>query len=234
MWDHIARIALNDLAPPGLVLVIAPHPDDETLGCGGLIALSKQAGRAVLVVVLTDGAASHTGSASHSTEQMAALRADELARATAMLGLGPYEVASLSLPDGRLEEEDAGEVADRIRLDIANRSVGAIFAPGQDDPHPDHRAAARIAAALAQGYNALLWDYPVRAHVIDAVLKASTDLVRLDISGVLARKRAALACHASQLGDLVKDDPNGFQLSQVDVSQHACGWELYRRSDRRA
>ena len=229
MWDNIAPIALDDLAPTGLILVIAPHPDDETLGCGGLIASAKDAGRAVLVVVLTDGAASHTGSLSYPAEHMAALRADELRCAGAQLGLSDSDLASLSLPDGRLADEDADALAERIGAVAGDIPIGAIFAPGLDDPHPDHRMAARAAEVLTRRHGALLWNYPIRAHVIDAFAQSPADLVRLDIACVIERKRAALNCHASQLGGLVADDPQGFQLTQADVSQHTCVWELYKK-----
>ncbi|HEX2943304.1 MAG TPA: PIG-L family deacetylase, partial [Rhodopila sp.] len=61
-WRSLPLGTLDHIAGTGTCLILAPHPDDESLGCGGLIATAVAAGRAPLVVILTDGAGSHPNS----------------------------------------------------------------------------------------------------------------------------------------------------------------------------
>ncbi len=227
-WDHIPCVSLDDLAPAGALVVIAPHPDDETLACGGLIASALDGGREVRVIVVTDGSGSHPGSLEYSPGQVAALRERELDAAMESLGLNGAHLLKLALPDGRLCEAGPAALANRVLAALSGVSVGSIFVPGEDDPHPDHRTAALAAVRLADTCGARLWRYPVRAHVIATFLEAPADLVQLEVSAVLKRKRAALACHASQLGDLIQDDPQGFYLNPDDLHQHLRASELYR------
>jgi len=215
-------------------LIIAPHPDDETLGCGGLIASAKDAGRDVRVVVLTDGAASHPGSPTYSWRRVAALRREELRKGADALGLHPTDVLSLSLPDGRLSDEAPERLADRLDLAIGAGDLGALFAPGDDDPHPDHQMAARAASILAQRRNAVVWSYPIRSPVIEAYLRAPQTLVRFDVSAALGRKKRAIACHASQLGRVIHDDASGFHLTGQDILHHTQPFELYRSTSQPA
>src|ERR1700677_4731820 len=83
-------------------LILAPHADDESLGCGGLIAACCQRGRPPFVVILTDGAASHPGSREYPPDRLRALRAQEARRAVATLGLTPDNLAFFSYPDAAL------------------------------------------------------------------------------------------------------------------------------------
>lgn len=76
-------------AGPGGFLILAPHSDDESIGCGGLIAESVARDRPVRVVVLSDGAASHPNSATFPPPRLAALRMEETRAAVAELGLDP-------------------------------------------------------------------------------------------------------------------------------------------------
>ncbi len=230
-FNHIPGASLDRLAPSGILLIVAPHPDDETLGCGGLIASAVDAGRDVRVVVLTDGAASHPGSPTYSARRVAALREAELRKGAVALGLQPTDVLTFSLPDGKLSAEAPESLADRLLLAVGAGDLGAIFATGDDDPHPDHQMAARTASLLAQRRETLLWNYPVRSHVVQAYLGTPQNLVRLDVTAALERKKNAIACHASQLGDTIRDDPSGFHLTAEDILHHTQTSELYRRVD---
>lgn len=119
----------------GPVLVVAPHPDDEALGCGGAIALHRAAGEQVTVVIVTDGGAA--GSATPAT------RAVEAERAAQRLGC---DLQTLALPEGRWVEE-AGARALAARLAALHPVL--VYAPSSVDYHPEHRRVARaLAAAL--------------------------------------------------------------------------------------
>ena len=82
-------VALDDIIGGGTCLILAPHPDDESLGCGGLIAACVAAGRPPLVAVLTDGAGSHPNSRTYPPDRLRAVRAQEVRTAVGMLGLPP-------------------------------------------------------------------------------------------------------------------------------------------------
>lgn len=207
---------LDDIAP-GTVAIVAPHPDDESLGCGGLIAALADAGRPPVILCVTDGAASHPGSAEYPPARLAALRREELIAAMARLGVAAERVHFLNLPDSRAAE--AGPDADRAVREIARiaraSGVSALFATWPFDPHGDHKASARMARQAASDLQARLFHYPVWGWL----LPAEEDLdgpapqgVRFAMGGALPRKRAAIAAHASQYSDLIKDSPDGFRL----------------------
>ncbi len=80
-------------------IVIAPHPDDESLACGGLIAEACREGLRGKVVIVSDGAGSHPNSKAYPPDQLRALREEEARRAAAELGLGPEEIIFLGLAE---------------------------------------------------------------------------------------------------------------------------------------
>ena len=195
----------------GHTLVLAPHPDDETLACGGLISLLARADVPVCVVLLTDGAASHPGSLAFAAPRLAALRHREMVAALMELGLAEPALVSLSWPDGGLpQRKDAGfDLALQQLWQVASVFKPAtVILPSAHDLHADHRAAQALGAALC----AELPTPPRQlAYTVWGDVPAS-GAWRVDISAVLDAKLRALACHRSQLGALVHDDPNGFTL----------------------
>src|SRR5579872_2311666 len=98
---HLGTDVTHDSARRSCV-VIAPHPDDETLGAGATIMRKVDAGTPVHVVVATDGCKSPVGDPS----AVAALRARELAAAASVLGLGPGDVTRLPFVDAELDDGD--------------------------------------------------------------------------------------------------------------------------------
>jgi LmbE family N-acetylglucosaminyl deacetylase len=78
---------------------VAPHPDDETLGCGGLISLLAQNGAAFYIVFVTDGSASHRNSTAWPTARLAAQREQEARNALVCLGIAHAPHLFLRLPD---------------------------------------------------------------------------------------------------------------------------------------
>jgi LmbE family N-acetylglucosaminyl deacetylase len=207
---------LADIAP-GTALILAPHPDDETLGCGGLIAALCAAGRPPLVVCVTDGAASHPGSPTYPPAQLAALRAAELRTACAILGLPANRIHLLGLPDTQAPRHGAAlEGAARTIASLAkSHAATTIFATWPHDPHGDHQAVAAIAARAAQLSATTLTYYPVWGWLLppDHPVTAPTPTgARLDITPHLPAKQRAIAAHASQSTDLIPDSPHGFRL----------------------
>jgi LmbE family N-acetylglucosaminyl deacetylase len=149
-----------DVPSVASAVVVAPHPDDETLGLGGLLQMLSARGAAVEVVAVTDGEASHAGSTRVTRAELAAWRADERDLALSRLGLAGGAVVRLRLADGQV----AGSV-DRLAELIASRlQPGTLcLAPWCHDGHPDHDASGLAAATAAAASGALLVEYPVWA-----------------------------------------------------------------------
>ncbi|WP_375465140.1 PIG-L deacetylase family protein [uncultured Methylobacterium sp.] len=210
----------------GLV-VVAPHPDDESLGCGGLIAEACRRGDAVRLVVVSDGCGSHPNSRLYPRERLRALRQDETLRAVAALGLVPGHVTFLGLPDAHVPRAgpEARSAADRIAAAAQDCDAGAVFVTWRHDPHCDHAAAAAIVdlarprrpAMRAFAYPVWGWTLPPEREVGPAPRG-----FRLDIEPHRAAKRRAVAAHASQTTGLIADDPEGFRLPEAMV-ERLCG-----------
>ncbi|WP_345372192.1 PIG-L deacetylase family protein [Frondihabitans cladoniiphilus] len=142
-----------DLAGVTDLVVLSAHPDDETLGAGGTIALARSQGIPVTIVVVTDGAASEAG-----RDDLAAIRAAEMREAAGMLGAGPPRL--LGFPDGGVREA-VPEVTRAVDEVLSGHPTALVLAPWRGDGHRDHRIVGEIAAALAEGLGLVLWEYPV-------------------------------------------------------------------------
>lgn len=201
LFRRIAAAAILRCAGVGGIVVIAPHPDDETLGCGALIAAAARRGLRIAVVALTDGDASHPGSKRWPPAGLAALRRAELRRALARLGAPNARLRHLGARDG-----DAAGTASLLHLRATLRGLqpGLVLVSSPADHHPDHRTAARLAASAASALGLPLVHYQVWARA--DVQKRRPDRHH-------AAKRRAIAAHRSQVCDYIKDAPAGFRLS---------------------
>lgn len=154
-----------DFAPLSLdgcerLVVVAPHPDDEVLGVGGLMALAAQAGIGVHLVAVTDGGASHPGSPTLSPAQLLAIRPGESAAALAALGV-PATQTRLGLPDGAVAEHQA-QLVTALSEVLGDGGVGTwVLSTWRGDGHPDHEATGRAAAAACTPTGVRLLEFPV-------------------------------------------------------------------------
>lgn len=164
------------------ILILAPHPDDEIYGCGGLIALARQRGTEVIALVLTDGDAAE-GIAADANPR----RAESLAAAE-RLG---HRVAFLGLADRHLRYE--APFIDRIETEIRHWESDLLLAPAPNEPHPDHQAVALTALAAVVR---LAQPPDLGFYESGGALTNPTHVV--DISAVVAQKQAAMACFVSQ------------------------------------
>lgn len=220
----------------GSTIVFAPHPDDESLGCGGLLALLAATDCAPQVVVMTDGSRSHPHSLSFPASRLAALREVETLLAMEALGLPAASLQFLRYPDCGLPAKgsaDFNSTVDRLRSLLRSFAPETILVPGRGDPHCDHAATWEVLhAAVARLPNPPRWlEYPVwgwigAANELAEEIKAR-DSWRIDISPVLQRKQAAIAQHRSQLGAVIQDDPAGFVLPPAMLAHFAQPWELF-------
>lgn len=219
---------LATLVPDGRgLVVVAPHPDDESLGCGGLIAQALTAGRAVRVVIVSNGCGSHPNSKAYPHDRLRDLRESETLAAMAELGLAREHVHFLRLPDGGVpsEGEGAEAAADAIAAIARNAGAGALFVTWRHDPHCDHTASAalvdlaraRLPGLAAYAYPVWGWTLPPEREVGSA-----PDGFRLAVEDQRAAKRRAVEAHASQVSGLIADDPSGFQLEPAMIDR-LCG-----------
>jgi LmbE family N-acetylglucosaminyl deacetylase len=217
-WRQQPVAGLEAIIGPGWPLVLAPHPDDESLGCGGLIAACVAAGRPPLVAILTDGSGSHPGSAAFPPDRLRQVRACEAAAAVAALGLPAGRLHFLNVRDTAAPHDGPGLDAVVRRLSaLVRQSPGcsSILAPWRMDPHCDHEAASLAAEHVAAACGLAHLAYPVWGWMLppDRPLAVGAPTGhRLDIEPFLPAKRQAIAAHRSQYGGLITDDPNGFVL----------------------
>jgi LmbE family N-acetylglucosaminyl deacetylase len=222
-WAALPIAPLSEILADRRALILAPHADDESLGCGGLIAAACAAGTSPLVLILTDGAASHPGSAAYPRDRLRALRETEADAAMAALGLPEKNLFFLRFPDTKLAGFH-GRAVTRI-IEIARAyHCGLLIAPWAGDPHADHEAAAAIAADC--GLPVLfypVWGW-VRTEDFDEPLRPGW---RLDISEFVEAKQRAIAAHASQYGGLIDDSPSGFQLPRELLEVFKQNFEVF-------
>ncbi|MBF9237062.1 PIG-L family deacetylase [Hymenobacter sp. BT683] len=227
------------VASLGATVVIAPHPDDEALGCGGLMALFHHAAMPVAAVLVSDGSMSHPASQLFSGPARRAVREAEFRHALSILGTDAQEPLLLGLPDGRVpasaEEPSFAEAATQLREFLEQYQAATVVVPWRRDPHPDHRATSQLVQAALAGMATAprLLEYVVWAweRAAPADLPTDADKVtgfRLDIGAVVAQKQRAIAAHRSQVTPGVfTDDPGGFLLSAEMLAHFSSPYEVF-------
>jgi LmbE family N-acetylglucosaminyl deacetylase len=191
-----------DLLVPegGRAVIVAPHPDDEVLGTGGLLAHLGRLGRQVLLVAVTDGTASHPGSREWPRERLAQARPHETHEALRRLGLGSPPVERLGVPDGDITAHEA-RLTRRLRECLRPEDV--VFATWRWDGHPDHEAVGRAASAAsaASGVPCVevpIWTWHWARPGDERVPWGRARRIALD-GASFALKRHATAAYVSQL-----------------------------------
>jgi LmbE family N-acetylglucosaminyl deacetylase/protein-L-isoaspartate O-methyltransferase len=208
------------LTDPGHVVVVGAHPDDESLGAGGLVASARELGIEVDLVCATDGRGSHPGSPTHQPEDLARRRCEEWAAAAEVLGVDAGRRHLLGLPDGAVADHIDDLARALVEL-IGTRRGAVLVAPWRDDGHPDHEAVATAAAAAARRTDAELWEFPVWFWHWARPSDDRVDRLRSFALEPRARqaKRAAIAAHRSQVRPL-SDQPGDEELLRSEVLAH--------------
>ena len=218
----------------GNLLVLAPHPDDESLGCGGLITLLKKADKSVKIVFLTSGDASHLNSKSHSSENLALIRQNEAKTACELLGVNITDLLFLRLKDSKLpllNFDDLKNVSNTI-LDRFSE-FDSLALPWRRDPHDDHRVTYQIGEIILNllrkkvtkiEYPIWLWKNGIKK---DWPMVEEVSAYRLDISKVRIQKKLAIQSHSTQLGKVIHDDPEGFVLTEELLAPFLSDFEYY-------
>jgi LmbE family N-acetylglucosaminyl deacetylase len=205
------------------VLVLAPHPDDEAIGCGGAICLHRQRGDPVQIAFLTSGEQGLPGLAA---EEIRSIRETEASAAAAVLDV--QEIEFLRLPDLELDKHlERG--AEQLAELIAEATPDLIYLPHPGESHPDHEAVlpmvrlalVRLPAGTSRpelrGYE--IWSPMTRFGWVE------------DISAVMERKLRAVRCYRSQLElfryDLAIRGLNRYRGILAAGSRYAEAFEYY-------
>jgi LmbE family N-acetylglucosaminyl deacetylase len=231
VWNNLPLADTKTIFGGGRTLVLAPHPDDESIGCGGMIAALCRAGRPPRVAVLTDGTGSHPGSKQTSSSALRRIREQEARSALRLLGLAaPDAPVFMRLRDTAAPHRGALFEVAVSRLRALCADCETICAPWSEDPHSDHLAAHLMAAAVAKqaairhvSYPVWGWTLPEDASLPDRPVRGW----RLDISAFLADKQLAVQAHRSQRGMLITDDPDGFVLPSELLELSGRPYEVY-------
>lgn len=207
LWDveRFQRATVLDMPPGRRALVLAPHPDDESIGCGGSIRKYVEAGVPVMVVVLTDGRQGDpavrqlppTDPLRMDRETaLVTLRQREAASALHVLGVDAHEF--LGARDGSLREQ-VEDLAPRLASILDRWQPDSILLPFLTDRHVDHFAAnSCLMAAAAQASGAWKTEAQCLGYEIWSPIYAN---LLVDVSDTMPLKREAIRCHESQIAD---------------------------------
>ena len=210
----------------GPAVIIAPHQDDETLACGGLIARKRNEGLPVHVIFITDGSASHPDHPRLGPPAIAALRAREAMQAISYLGVERSAVHFLNEPDGSLKT--IGSVRREalvIRLAGLFGRIGPaeIFLPCNPDGSSEHDATfGFVLNAIGRtGLRPDVWQYPVWSWWNPQLLVrrwlATPDCRRLPVEDYQQAKQHAIECYQSQIAPIPPDDSAALPPDLVQI-----------------
>jgi LmbE family N-acetylglucosaminyl deacetylase len=164
------------------MLVVAPHQDDEAIGCGGALALQVRSGQSAAIVMLHDGAGEEA-SIGITREAMIELRNEESRRCAATLGIDPPVFLNIA----RLQDS-VPQATEEVLAIIRRRRADAIFVPFVLDAHPDHRTANRI---LAAALKEIPWDVRVFGYEVWGLCIPNVLLI---IDDVIEQKLRMISC----------------------------------------
>jgi len=198
--------------PPGeRVVVLAPHPDDETFGCGGALRLLVGAGKKIMVMFLTSGdrgdPTEEVSPPDHFREQgrgsrvtdYSLMREREAERALLVLGVPDYEF--LRFPDRGIHEH-YHEALKRLLESVESFGADTIYSPSMVELNPDHRAAAALSMEVQRRCIGRPVGNNVPAPIGIVFYEVTTPLrpnILVDITPVYKRKKRAMKRYKSQL-----------------------------------
>ena len=219
-------VDFETLVPPEhRLVVVAPHPDDEVIGCGGLLAAAAERDNPVALIAVTDGEACYPPSPYWTRQQLAATRRAESMEALQRLGLIPSSVNRLGLPDGEVSEHRRVLVQQLGRL---LRPGDVVITTWRFDGHADHDVVGEAAAEAADLRGAKLLEVPIwaRHRAPDELAQlAHLQPRRLALTTRWEmRKEYALSAYASQVRPSAPL-PRDPALAQELISAWLRNWE---------
>jgi LmbE family N-acetylglucosaminyl deacetylase len=182
-------------AGKGAVLVIAPHPDDEAIGCAGTILLHRRSGDEVCIACITDGSRSRAGGL--DITQMKCRREREARAASALMGVNHLEWFGLAEGSWKFEDLSAPLTALLHRLEPR-----IIYAPSRIDFHPEHRRVACSLARVLAGETTRLVSLTIRIYQLQVPLTPMLTNLAVDCSNAITDAAAAISAYSSQSSNL--------------------------------
>lgn len=240
--ESLPVTSVPNLIGTGGLVVVAPHPDDESLGCGGLIAEAVAQGIEVRVIIVSDGVGSHPNSALYPPPRLRELREEETKAAVRALGLDARFLRFLRLPDTAVPiQGELAEIAVQAIVEAAQECrASMVGVTWRHDPHCDHEASALLVEKARPSLTgASIFEFPVWGWTLPPETETSgpPEGFRCDISARLHAKNAAVAAHRSQTTGLIPDDAAGFRLDADMLQRFAGPYEIFLsvpRSDDRS
>ncbi len=229
------EVSLADLYHVRSCVVLAPHPDDESLGCGGLIAMLRNKGVDVTVIVTTDGSQSHPNSKMFPPDKVALIRREEVLAACTILDVERDKIVFLDGIDASLPSKGMygfDPLVKQLSAILEKQEPQLILVPYELDPHCDHRATWQILnGALKNFRSTKVWEYPIWLYELaeqeDIPNLNSGELKKLNIENFLDAKIEAIASHVSQTTKMIDDDPTGFILSDDVIAHFTTNYEYF-------
>ena len=187
------------------IYVFSPHPDDEVLACGGVIAKKIQEGFVVKIVVLTSGEKSHASYNNSLLDNLSKIRESESIRSSEILGVQKENITFLRYPDSKINENKINITKDILNIltkDI-NKTV-EIYAPHIYDRHIDHKASNEIVLDVI---DKLDYEKDIFLYITWSMLGEFnfTKETQIDIRDTIKLKTRAIAEHKSQISLFVKE-----------------------------
>jgi LmbE family N-acetylglucosaminyl deacetylase len=211
-------------------MVFSPHQDDETFGCGGMIALKREQGIPVVVAFLTDGQGAATSEV-NAQNQIIQLRKQEAVTALTILGVEPAKISFFDKQDGtlaNLQHEERQQIIKQIAELLKKYQPEEVYVPHRKDCHRDHEATYELVkeAITQTGIAVELLQYPIwlfwRSPIF--ILLKLQDIAaayHLSTSSVQHKKNQAISSYRSQIHSL----PRGF------VKRFLGGSEIFFKSE---
>lgn len=239
LHNQLGKLEMIQVQDLGVSIVMAPHPDDETLGCGGTVALLRKLDFPVHFIFVSDGTMSHPNSKKFPGPKLRKLREKEAEKAVLTLGGKKECIEFLRIKDRSVPHaDDAGfmEIVEKLSKTINDIKPDTIFVPWQNDPHPDHKATWKIVSEVRKHleikprilqYPIWLWELgnPEDVTLIDRMRKFA-----VNIEETLPIKKQALNAHVSQVTRMIDDDPEGFMLSPEVIAHFDIPTEVFFES----
>jgi N-acetylglucosamine malate deacetylase 1 len=204
---NLLRIILKEQSfacslPERPSLIIAPHPDDETFACGGLIGLKRKRNIKTAVVYITDGESSHQSCCNVDKKEVGSARKTLAIKSMKILGVGENDMFWMGLKDGDIPRDGENDfsLAAKKLLDIFQLVQPAeVYVPHPMDGWRDHEAVTELVISTGRlcAFDLALFYYPVWMwHNLGLIrvgdLLRSSKVFRLDISSILGKKKRAI------------------------------------------